>query len=132
MILNDTEINERLESPLNLMNRLRLSNKGDEVNHPSIPPKAEDVIDELTEKLNYGSIKSKAANIMISCMDELKARIPEVQKPEKLAAIAESMSKVVNAEVKKKDINEDNRPQIVIFAPQVMQENNYSTMVVND
>jgi len=100
MILNETEVTERMNSPINLLNRLRtITNKHTKENQiVSIPPTATEVILDLEDKLAYGSIKSKAAGIMIAAMDELKSKIQEVQKPEQLARVAESMSKIVNAE----------------------------------
>lgn len=133
MILNDTEITERMESPLNLLNRLKSLTKSKDINIiPSLPPTSADVIDDLEEKLAFGSIKSKASGIMIAAMDELKLRMPEVQKPEQLAKIAAEMSKVVNAEVKDNNRDGLNKPQFVLYAPQFNNENHYETIYARE
>lgn len=137
MILDELEISKRMESPLNLINRLRKSlvNNSDSRNSiPCLPViSSEQIIDDLTEKINNGSVKSKATGIMISAMDELKIRLPEVSKPERLAQIAAEMSKVVASQTKDKNNNNDsNKPQIIIYAPQMVSENNFEVMVVNE
>lgn len=132
MILNDSEIAERLESPLNLMNRLRrLTNNSSEVS-PCIPPSSEQIIEDLKDKINSGSARSKATNIMISAMDELKTRLPEVRKPEDLARIASEMSKVVSNQSNAKKEDTSNKPQIIIYAPVQVNESHFETMTVNE
>jgi hypothetical protein len=129
MLLSDDEIQERIESPLNLLNRLK-SSLGKAINShsfpqiPSLPPKSSDIIDDLEDKISNSSVRSKAVGILNAAMDELKVRIPEVQKAEKLAAIATEMSKVIS--------NQDNRnqgdktlAQIIVYAPQVQNIENY-------
>lgn len=137
MILNDDEIQERIESPLNLLNRLRTSlNRTIAPHTPAIiptlpPPKSSDIIEDLEEKIQSSSVRSKAVGIMTAAMDELKIRIPDVQKPEKLAAIAAEMAKVVS--------HQDNRNQgkeelarIVVYAPQVQNIQNYDIIDVSE
>ena len=136
MLLDDTEVTERMNSPLNLLNRLKSISRSHNKNSidniiPTLPPDAKDIIDNLEDKLAYGSIKTKAAGIMVAAMDELKAKLPEVQKPEQLARIAESMSKVVNAETKD---NSDrlHAPQFVLYAPEFHNENHYETIYARE
>ena len=57
--------------------------------------------------------------------------VPEVQKPDQLARIAESMSKIVNTEVANKNDN-SNRPQFHIYAPQFNNENHYETIYARE
>lgn len=128
MILNESEVTERMESPLNLLNRLRSASSHKSNAIPSLPPQASEVIDDLEDKLKHGSIRSKAAGIMIAAMDELSSRIPEVQKAEQLARIAESMSKVVNAKNENDNKDKLNQPQFHVFAPQFNYENHYETI----
>jgi hypothetical protein len=134
MLLTDNEVNGRIESPLNLMNRLRLashSSKSDTQRHPSLPPSSNEIIEDLEDKIKYGSIRSKAKNIMISAMDELATRLPEVQKPERLAAIAAEMGKVISSTQIKVDESSRNA-QIIIYAPQIQTEEHFETIIVNE
>ncbi len=130
MIINETEVTERMNSPMNLLNRLQAANghKRNQTPIISIPPSSSDIIDNLEEKLSYGSIKSKAANIMIAAMDELQKRLPETQKPEQLARITESMSKVVNAETVNEKTDKLHGPQFVLYAPQFHEETHYEVI----
>jgi hypothetical protein len=134
MILNETEVTERMNSPLNLLNRLRSASKSKSEHHNiiSIPPTSSEVIENLEDKLAYGSIKSKAANIMIAAMDELKLRLPEISKPESLARVAESMSKVVNAESINNNKDKLNAPQFHLYAPQFHTEEHYETIYARE
>lgn len=130
MILTEDEVKERMASPLNLLNRLRVATNS-ERSSPCLPPSSDEIIENLDEKVAYGSLKSKASNIMSAAMDELKARLPEVHKPEKLAQIAAEMNKVVNGS---KVSIEDNRKiaQVVIYAPQILPEEAFETIEVNE
>lgn len=122
MLLAEQDIIERIESPLNLLNRLRKTTSL--ATHPSLPPSSSDIIPDLEKKLDYGSSKQKAIAIMNESMDLLKVRLAEVSKPRELAAIAAEMGKVIaNTEVKR----EDERPlaSVVIYAPSVVHENNF-------
>lgn len=129
MILDEVEVLERLESPANLLNRLRRISEP--VQSVSIPPSADNVIEDLEEKLKYGSVKSKATAIMNAAMDELRIRIPEVSKPEKLASIAAEMSKVVNA-TQIRNENDVKIGQIVVYAPQVITEDRFEVIRLNE
>lgn len=130
MILNDDEIKERIESPLNLLNRLKTSLNRTIAPHTPAPivslppPSSSDIIEDLEEKISKSTVRSKAVGILTAAMDELKIRIPDVQKPEKLAQIAAEMAKVVS--------HQDNRnqgdkalSQIIVYAPQVQNIDNY-------
>jgi hypothetical protein len=133
MILNDEQIKETMESPLNLLNRLKnaSSHHKDSI-IPSLPPTADELIDNLEDKIGAsGSLKSKAASIMKSCMTELEKRLPEVQKPERLASIAAEMSKVVHASTND-DKNSNKGAQIVIYAPIFRSEEQFDVITVNE
>ena len=138
MLLSDEEIQERMESPLNLLNRLRTSlNKATILpssNHapveiPVLPPKSADIIPNLDDKVRDAGTRSKASGILNAAMDELHKRIPEVQKPEKLAQIAAEMAKVINQhDSKPRDDNE--QAKIVIYAPQIQTIDRYEVIDV--
>lgn len=115
MLLSDEEIQERLESPINLMNRLRALSAPSPV--VSLPPTAADIIPNLDEKLN--DTRAKAVGILNATMDELRKRLPEVQRPEKLAAIAKEMSQVV-AHQDSKNQGSVQAGQIIVYAPQIV------------
>lgn len=131
MILSEIEVRERLESPMNLLNRLK-SISSQRTTIPSLPPSSSEIINNLQEKIAFGSIKSKAAGIMSSAMDELKARLPEVQKPERLAQIAAEMSKVINGSQVKNEDNSTKIGQVIIYAPQILPEEAFEIIRVNE
>lgn len=137
MITNEDEVRGRMDSPMNLLNRLRsVTNKhkvidinGNPANIiPSLPPTATEVIENLEEKLKFGSIKTKAAGIMVAAMDQLQNRIAEVDKPEALAKIAETMSKVVTMENANTKEDKLHGPQFVLYAPTFNNETHYETI----
>lgn len=129
MILSDEEVQERVESPLNLLNRLRSRSQNHE--SPCLPPKSTDIIPNIDEKLNssVANVRQKAAAILSSTLDELRQRIPDVQKPEKLAQIAAEMNKVL---ITRDEKSENKTSQIIVYAPQIREENNFETIVVNE
>jgi len=127
MILSDKEIQERVESPLNLLNRLRRTSL--QVTSPSLPPKSEDILKDLDEKIKLGTVRSTAASIMVDALAELKLRIPDVQKPEKLAQIAAEMNKVVQS---RDDSDDKKAPQVIVYAPQLVQESYFQEITIKE
>lgn len=132
MILDEIDVKERLESPLNLMNRLRnsLSTPANKSFHPSLPPSSDQIVKDLEEKIKFGSVKSKAAGIMADCLDELHNKLPELA-PKQLSSVAEQMSKIIsNVQVKTAD---DKTPgQIVIYAPTIVSEEHFNIVDIRD
>ena len=95
MLLNDEEIQERLNSPLNLLNRLRTATTPP-TNIPSMPaPTTKDIGLDVEGKLAVGKLRESAADIMALSLAELRTRISEISKPESLARIAGEMNKIV-------------------------------------
>lgn len=137
MILSETSVLERLNSPDNLINRLssltQVSPRSriSKINIPTIPT-SEEIIPNLEEKLALGSIKSKAASIMSDVLDTLKTRVPTIEKTAELASVAEKMSKVISNTQISKDDNRDNAPQIIVYAPTILDERHFSVIDIED
>lgn len=137
MILEDEEIESRIESPLNLLNRLKKNldrrENGDHLRNTiqSIPPTIDQIVDDLEDKLKSGkdNIKSKATDIINECLDELKGRVKEI-KVEKLSSVAADMNKVIGD--KNDDGDKRKHPQVIIYAPQHRTESYFETIVVNE
>jgi len=135
MILEEAEAIERFESPLNLLNRLKSElrsprRNASSTNIVSHEVTSSDIIPNLDEKLSQGSLKSKAALIMNSALDELQVKLSDIQRPKELANIVESMNRVITAANEK--IEADNRPQILIYAPSQVAEEHFETIYVKD
>lgn len=129
MLLTDEDIQERIESPLNLLNRLRNVTQP-RTGIPSLPPPTtKDIGLDVEGKLAAGKLRDNAAEIMGLALEELKFRIPEVQKAEKLAQIAVEMNKVLTS---RQDENKNPSAQIIVYAPQVIQENHFQELTLTD
>lgn len=131
MILEESELMERMESPLNLLNRLKssLAGSADKKNIiPSIPSSSE-LVDNIEDKLKIGSLKSRAAAIMSTSLDLIQEKLIDV-KPERLVNIVDSMNKVITAETDKNRGLE--KPQIVVYCPQFVEEANFETVYVKE
>lgn len=136
MLINNNEAEKRLNSPLNLMNRLRrespssrsarnamslFTKKDDSSNsfNPfsrsetsiSVPetkvitpevvnengsPKLDDILDNAEDKVKMKLIHDNALDVLSASITQIKTRIPEINKAEKLADVATKMSKIVN------------------------------------
>lgn len=117
-----------MESPINLMNRLQsLSKNPSPV--VSLPPTSEQIIPDLDNKLN--DTRAKAVGILNATMDELRKRLPEVQKPEKLAIIAKEMSQVV-AHQDNKSGNSIQAGQIIVYAPTLAKIEDFEVLDVQE
>lgn len=139
MILTDDDIKERIESPLNLLNRLKKITKESSslpslpaiIKHPALPPTSDQLIDNIDDKIAEASARSKAMNIMLSAMNSLEARIPEIQKPKELSDIATSMSKIM-ANQSQNNANRGTTSQIIVYAPQVQKLENFDIIDVTE
>lgn len=128
MLLNDEEIVERLESPLNLLNRLRNVTQP-KTGIPCLPPTSDDLKLDVEGKIAAGKLRDNAAEIMGLALAELKHRIPEISKPEKLAQIATEMNKVLTSRA---DESKNPPAQIIVYAPQVVQENHFQELTLTE
>lgn len=134
-----------MESPLNLLNRLKSSlSRAVNLPHipsnsptdshtisPVLPPSSSDIVADLEDKIANGGTRSKAVGILNAAMDQLRVRIPEVQKPEKLAQIAAEMAKVVNQH-DNRNTGDKELAKIVVYAPQIQSIENYQIVNVNE
>lgn len=131
MILTEDEAVARLESPMNLINRLR-SASASPISIPTIPaPSANEIMDDIENKIKFGAVKTKAVNIMSEALDELRMKLPEVSRPEKLAAVAAEMNKIINGQQKNED-NSTRVGQIVIYAPKIVSEEIFEVVDARD
>jgi hypothetical protein len=146
MILNDNEVNTRLESPLNLLNRLnRVTSKstGMELFKSSTSDDESlavfdsaslttDKIDELVEdsakKIKLGIVKSRALNVLHDSLGEIERRIGEVEKVRDLATIAKTANDILAEDNKKQTIGQ----QVIVYKPIVNDIAKYETLVVNE
>jgi hypothetical protein len=134
MLLSDEEIQERLESPLNLLNRLRTATTprppaGNGVGIPCLPPKTEDLDIDVEGEVAVSQLRGKAARIMGRALNALEGRVQDIEKPERLARIAAEMHKVVaNTE----DPNKAKTSQIIVYAPQIIQESHFQELTLKE
>jgi len=159
MILDAEEIEARVNSPFNLINRLQNAVKRAEViSIPSLnsgleqgthqvtiptypnsfqsqPSSGEPTIDNLVEsvddKINKATAISGAKALMSESISRLRTRLIEVDKPTDLARIAVEMNKIVNNTEGNEKSKFNNIP-IVIWKPEVHNEAHYETIIVSD
>lgn len=133
MLLTDEEIQERLESPMNLLNRLKTATSpraSRDSGIPTMPPvTSEDIKLDIPGKLAANGLRDTAARVMGKALQELEVQLPNVQKPEKLAQIATEMNKVLNAT---NDKDKNPPAQIIVYAPQVIQENYFQELTLKE
>jgi hypothetical protein len=138
MLIEDEELKRRIESPSNLLNRLKtITTSRDRtsslpvINIPALPPSADEVIDDIEKKITIGSIKGKALGIMSSALDELKEKLPEIGKPDKLSKVIADMSKVYDS-VENRNMPAVQAAQIIIYAPQIVSEDTFNIVEMTD
>jgi hypothetical protein len=130
MLLSDEEIQERLESPLNLLNRLKsITTPNPAATIPCLPPKTEDLNLDVEGEVAVSQLRGKAARIMGRALNALEGRVQDIEKPERLARIAAEMHKVVaNTE----DPNKAKTSQIIVYAPQIIQESHFQELTLKE
>lgn len=148
MILNDTEVNNRLESPLNLINRLNQLNKrttGMElfgvnqkirdnersagISTSDYDDPLDEIIPDSAEKIKLGIVKTKALDVLHDSLQSLHIRLPEIGKVKDLSTIAKDMNHILTAEDSKKS---NNHSQVIIYKPIINELSKYETLVVNE
>jgi len=149
MLINEEEVNARMESPLNLFNKFKVAHriKGsfpivmpeestEVATIPTVPvvPRVDDLIHNLDDKIKFGKIQQGAADIIQASIDQLKLKIEEVDKPEKYAVIANQMNGIITSinTARSQNHNHGNKVQIMIYAPQLKTEDAYEMIEVRD
>jgi hypothetical protein len=149
VLLNQVETEARLNSPSNLMTRLRLlknttkdislftggvvnnSCSNSEPSSPSLPQSAEQVTAELEEQIKDGLIKSTARKVLGDSLELLSIRLPEIDKARDLSRVATDMGRIINDLTPKQEENH-NHQQVIIYRPVINQESHYQSVHVSE
>lgn len=139
MLLNEDEVIARLNSPDNLVNRLKaMSVFRIPDNKPSgvvnVPPPIENLIEDLDRRVKTASIHEKALDLLSDSISELKNRLPEVDSVKSLASVARDMGVIVkNIETieNERRTNKSDGPkvQFVYYAPTILTESDFGPVV---
>ena len=129
-VLTDDEVTKRVESPMNLFNRLRSTTKKENL-IVSIPaaPSASDIIPDIDEKLTVGSSKSRALSVMNRALGRLDdPEIIAAIKIERLPGMIAQMATAIKGLEPEKDKSDD-KVQFIIYQPTLMQETDYGPVI---
>lgn len=152
MLMTNEEINSRLNSSDNLINKLKSLINGDHhkssiidvtpttptVNSPSNKDEASEIpavselIENAQDKIKIALAQTKALDVLNNTLDELSLRVVEAEGPKDLSRIASDMSKIVTGirtAENKKDVPTS---QVIIYKPVMALESHYQTVVVNE
>lgn len=95
-----------------------------------IGPDLSELIPDAENLLKEKLIKTKAEDVLVDALDELKLRLAEVESPVKLSKIAVDMSKIAN--VKSEQNVTDKRQQVIIYKPAVVNETHYEQVLAHE
>lgn len=149
MLMNETEVDSRLNSPDNLINKLRLitrnkvKDSGMEIfgvpteavtgEVVSLPPTADDLFDDFDSKIKKNMAKTSAMDTLVDAIGSLHQRLPEIDKAETLSRVARDMSSVLKQMNEADAANgEASKAQIIIWKPVMMQGQQFATVHVNE
>lgn len=150
MLMNKNDAESRLNSPVNLINRLRGATEGainnsnkiitipataqENAKVPSavltIPPEAESLVIDLKHKIKLAGVKGKAVDVLDGALDELANRVHDIENVSKLGTIADIMNRIANGADGK--ANHGHMNQLVIWQPIMIQENHYESIQVSE
>ena len=146
MLMTDSEVESRLSSPDNLMNRLALlrgtanvglesiglpakeSRCSDNV-LPFIPPSVDSLVEGIEEKINLRLAEEGATGVLLDSITQLRLRLNEVDSPSQLSKIASDMGKIVigiNRNETDKKVNNFN--QVIVYKPIMHTEMTYESV----
>ena len=151
MLLDNKGIETRLNSSHNLMNRLKSISrkKSNLISLPDSREREEDsklavfdansnesslsadsLIEDLDFKLQRGSMKRKAVNVLSNTLDALAANIHDIDRPATLSKIATDMSKIVYNldEDARSAQNNPQSQQVIIYRPIMQTENHFDSI----
>lgn len=143
MLLSDIEAESRLSSLDNLVNKLGSLNaprnsavldmpipaKIEQSNIPSLPPRSEELISDLEDKLRKNNIKTLATDVLENSLESLRYRLDEVDKVRDLSRIASDMGKILTQiDPPKEAVN--TAKQVIIYKPVMVQESHYNSLQV--
>lgn len=153
MILETEEAEARISSEHNLINRLKLATKSNQMikkdfsqmygireevqpfSSPVLPPTAEELIDDIGSKLKMGLAHDSALEVLCDSVDLLKRNLVNTDptKPQILSKIAYEMSNIVHRidEVRHGKNSSNNAPTI-IYRPVMMAEANFEVINVHE
>lgn len=129
MLLTDEDVQQRLESPLNLLNRLREASTSKRTLIPSIPD-VKDIVPDIEKKLEFVTVRKKATDIMQKCMNRLDNAVEEIDNPKQLATIAADMGKVIASTKDDSEREKFTPPQVIIYCPTQMSEDEFAVVDV--
>lgn len=91
-------------------------------------------MEDAQGKIKLSLAHDQALSILSQSMAQLQERLPEVEKAEKLAAIAGDMNRIVNNinDARRSRNGIDNRVQIVVYAPQIVAEHEFDVIEVKE
>ena len=156
MLLTDEQVNTRLESPLNLVNRLnalsRKTTNGMELfipnnstndsitNDKHVESSAgistandddelDNIIPDNAQKIKLGIVKQRALDVLHDSLNHLHMRLPEIDKIRDFSTIARDMNAILTAEDSKKS---NIHQQVIVYRPVINDISKYETLVVNE
>lgn len=161
MILNDDQVNERLNSVSNLVGRMKKleqdktiiddSNARPELTYlpektkipeliPSLPSRNDndnksDGVTNLVEELHRKSMKyvvgKKAFSVLDQTLNLLEDNIYQLENPKDLSRIASDMSKIIAATEDKTE-DKATKNNVIIYRPVIHNESHYQQIAVNE
>lgn len=136
MLVKDTTALTRLNSPNNLLNKLQeiTTSRRSHTPTPIVsipPPKADDLIDDLDEKLDNGSVKARAVSVMSKAIKRLDNNIETVD-PKKLSNIVRDMAHAVKVLDPEKLDGDKTNIQFIIYRPEMKSENEFDRIVLSE
>lgn len=146
MLLSEEDVELRLASPLNLINRMKQSagmdvfvgmhHRKENDSNPAVvtalPPSIDDLVENVTSKVKLNAVQEQALDLMHDSMGRLKLRMDEIDKPEKFAAVAHQMNNILNSIDEAKHERGSAKQQVIIYKPVINNENHYETLSLND
>lgn len=151
MVLDDLEVESRLNSLDNLVNRLRRLDNIEEKTDASLavfipaeqeaikqsditalPPSSEELIEDLEAKLRKNNIKLLASDVLENSLESLRYRLDEVDKVRDLSRIASDMGKILTSIDPPKESDKTAKNQVIIYKPVMVQESHYNSLQVNE
>jgi hypothetical protein len=126
-VITEEEVIRRVESPMNLFNRLRSTTKKD-TQIVSIPaPKSDELIPNLDDKIGVMNSKSKALLVMNKVLTRLDSEI-ECIESKKLPSVVRDMASAIRA-LEPESTEKSNNVQFVIYQPTMMKETDYGAVI---
>ena len=129
MILDTNDVNERLQSPRNLINQLAVRQPQSRGLDLFTGPRSDELIPDVVDRIKESAVKTAALDVLHDSLINLKMRVSEIDRAKDLSVVALNMKRILTDDDSK---SKSGPQQIIVYKPIMNEITHYETITVSD